>query len=70
MKKYLKCTGCPTKNGVSLPLVNRNNSEYLNELRVQKQSLGLELLADDFKLADVKWHGDLSCGNQYCFRVI
>ena len=27
-----------------LPLVNRNNSEYLNELRVQKQSLGMELL--------------------------
>ena len=37
-------TGCPVNNGVFLPLVNRNNSEYLNELRVKKQSLGMELL--------------------------
>ena len=27
-----------------LPLVNGNNSEYLNELRLQKQSLGTKLL--------------------------
>ena len=37
-------TECPIENVVFLPLVNRNNSEYLNELRVQKQSLGMELL--------------------------
>ena len=37
-------TGCPIKNGIFLPLVNRNCSKLLNELRVQKQSLGMELL--------------------------